>query len=252
MKALITGASSGIGREIAIQLAHDGYGLILVARREDRLLELQQLLHTDVQVIPADLSQRADCFALYQKVKNEDIGILVNNAGFGVFGAFEETDLARELSMLDVNIDAVQILTKLFLKDFARKNYGYILNVASAAAFMPGPLFSSYYASKAYVLRFSEALNLEMRLQHKNVYVGALCPGPVNTEFSRTAGVSFGTGALSAAAVAAYAVKKMYAKKAVIVPGALMKCARFFSKLLPDSVMARLACHMQKKKTPET
>lgn len=249
MKALITGASSGIGREIAVRLASDGYDLIVVARREDRLSDLQKIIPSSVEAIAVDLSKREDCFSLYQQVKDEEIGILVNCAGFGVFGPFDQTDLGRELSMLDVNIDAVHILTKLFLKDFMRKDYGYILNVASSAAFLPGPLFSSYYASKAYVLRLTEALRTELRHAHKNVYIGALCPGPVNTEFNQTADVKFSIGGLSASYVANYAVKKMYAKKAVIVPGALMKVVRFFTKILPDGVLARLAWYMQKKKT---
>lgn len=248
MKALVTGASSGIGKEIARELSKDNYDIIAVARDPTRLEALAAELRTDVTVIRANLSDRQECFRVYQQVKNEPIDIVVNNAGFGVFGPFTETDLGRELDMLDVNIDALHIFTKLFVKDFVSRNYGYILNIASSAAFMPGPLFCSYYASKAYVLRLTQAIHDELRRTSPGVYIGALCPGPVATNFNQNAGVSFSLHSLSAKEVAEYAVKKMYDRKTVIVPGVTMKIVRFFSKLLPDSVMARLAWINQRKK----
>ncbi len=248
MKALITGASSGIGRDIAKNLSKRGYDLVITARREERLLELKNELATDVIVIPADLSKKEECLRLYGQTKNEDISVLINNAGYGVFGAFDKTGLPEEIDMLDVNIISAHILMKLFLKDFIAENRGYILNVASSAAFLPGPLFSSYYASKAYVLRLTQAVSEELRRAGKNVSVSALCPGPVDTEFNKTAGVQFGFGGLSSPSVADYAVKKMFAKKTVIVPGATMKFARFFSKLLPDSLLAKTAYNLQNKK----
>lgn len=248
MKALITGASSGIGRDIARELSKRGCGLIISARREDRLLELKNELSTGVEVITADLSKKEECLRLYEAVKGEDIDILINNAGYGVFGAFDETDLYAELNMIDVDIVSVHILSKLFLKDFIQKDHGYILNVASSAAFMPGPLFSSYYASKAYVLRLTQAIREELKKAGRDVYIGALCPGPVNTEFNQTAGVQFGLHGLASEYVAAYAVKKMFAGKTVIVPGAVMKVARFFSKLLPDGLVAKMAYGFQNSK----
>jgi short-subunit dehydrogenase len=154
-KALITGASSGIGRDMARVLSSKGYDLILVARRKDRLEELKNELKTDVQILPYDISNYENCISLYNEVKDQNIDILINNAGFGIFGDFLSIDLEKELNMIDVNIKSVDILTKLFLKDFKEKNKGYILNVASSAAFLPGPLLSSYYASKAYVLRLT-------------------------------------------------------------------------------------------------
>ncbi|MHB8062158.1 MAG: SDR family NAD(P)-dependent oxidoreductase, partial [Ruminiclostridium sp.] len=174
MKALITGASSGIGRDMSIILSKKGYDLILVARRMEKLEELKKTLSTDVQTISLDLSKEESCFSLYEQVKNESVDILINNAGFGIFGAFDEIDIHEELKMLNTNIIAVDILTKLFLKDFKRKNSGYILNVASSAAFLPGPLLSSYYASKAYVLRLTEAIHEELRRAGSKVYVGSL------------------------------------------------------------------------------
>lgn len=244
MQALITGASSGIGREIARALSAKGYDLVISARSEDKLLELKNELPSEVRIVTADLSDRQECFRLHREAG--DVDVLINNAGYGVFGAFDKTDLDKELNMLDLNIDSVHILTKLFLQDFLKKDSGHILNVASSAAFLPGPLFSSYYASKAYVLRLTQAVREELRKAGSKVYIGALCPGPVDTAFNKTAGVEFAAGGLSADYVAQYAVRKMFAGKAVIVPGAIMKGARFFAKILPDSVVVRVAYMLQK------
>lgn len=248
MYALVTGAGSGIGAAIAKRLAADGYGIVAVGRRREPLETLQAELTTPVEILTADLSTQEDCFRLFQQVKDESIQILVNNAGFGVFGPFTETDLGGELEMIGVNIQALHIFTKLFLKDFTSRNDGYILNVASAAAFLPGPLFSSYYAAKAYVLRLTEAVREELRRARSRVYIGALCPGPVNTRFNDIAGVANSLPGMRADEVADYAVRKMYDRKAIIVPGFTMKLVRFFSKLVPDALAARLAWYAQKRK----
>lgn len=248
MKALITGASSGIGRDMAKILSDMGYEIILVARREDRLKELQKELKTNSEIICADVSNTETCKEVYNKVKNEDIDVVINNAGFGIFGKFTDIDLDKELNMIDVNIKAVDILTKLFLKDFKEKNKGYILNVASSAAFLPGPLLSSYYASKAYVLRLTEAIYEELRHEKSNVYVGALCPGPVDTEFNDVASVKFALKGLTSSYVAKYAIDKMFKRKLIIVPGKIMKCARFFSKIAPEKILLKVAYNQQMKK----
>ena len=248
MRALITGASSGIGRDIARELAARGIDLVLAARRTERMLELAKELPVEVTVISCDLSVEKDCFDLYEKTKHFNIDILVNNAGFGLFGTFAENDLAKELSMLDVNVRAVHILTKLFLRDFKKKNKGYILNVASSAAFVPGPLLAAYYATKAYVLRLSEAIYEELRRENSKVRICTLCPGPVRTEFDEKANVRFSVKGLQSRAVAKYAVKKMFDAKLVIVPGMMMKAAHFFEKFLPDKCLLRAAYHMQKRK----
>lgn len=248
MKALITGASSGIGRDMARNLSKQGYDLILVARRTDRLEELKKELKTNVQIISADLSKEEACIDLHEQVKNENIDILINNAGFGVFGAFDEADLREELRMIDTNIKAVHILMKLFLKDFKARNSGYILNVASSAAFLPGPLFSSYYASKAYVLRLTQAVYEELQKAGSKVHVSALCPGPVCTEFDTTANVSFSLKGLGSRFVADYALKKMFQNKLVIVPGATMKCAHFFERFVSDKQLLHFAYKAQKAK----
>lgn len=248
MKALITGASSGIGRDLARALARRGYDLILVARREERLCELAAELPVAVQVIPLDLSSADNCRTLYSLVKDQDIDILVNNAGRGLFGPFDETNLDTELSMLDVNIRATHILTKLFLPGFKARDRGHILNVASSAAFLPGPLLSSYYASKAYVLRLSEAIYEELRRAKSGVKISVLCPGPVHTEFNDVADVRFSTPGLSSAYVAEYAVRGMLSGRLVLVPGAQMKATHVAARFAPDKLLARICWHVQKRK----
>lgn len=174
--------------------------------------------------------------------------VLINNAGFGVFGAFEESDLERELEMLDINIRATHMLTKLYLRDFLRRGEGMILNVSSSAAFLPGPLLSSYYASKAYVLRLTEAIHEELRRKGSAVYIGALCPGPVKTEFDRVAGVHFSVKGMDSGRVARYALDQMFRRRMVIIPGAQMKLARQMTRLLPQQMLLRAAWHLQERK----
>lgn len=251
MKALVTGASSGIGRDIARALARRGHSLILTARREDRLQELAGELPVETRVIPADLSDRAACRALYERVKGEEIDVLVNNAGRGMFGPFDETSLEAELGLLDVNIVAVHMLTKLFLPDLKRKGRGHILNVASSAAFLPGPLLSSYYASKAYVLRLSEAVAEELRRSGSGVTMSILCPGPVRTEFDEVADVRFSAPGLDSAWVAEYAVERMLRGKLLIIPGTYMKAAHVLQRLAPDQLLSRICWHVQRRKGQE-
>ena len=248
MKALITGASSGIGKDMAYVLAQQGWELILVARRTALLEELAQSLPTNCRVITADLGNPKVCYDLYEQTRDEGIDMLVNNAGFGLLGEFAVTDLEREESMIDLNIKAVHILTKLFYKDFTARNRGHILNVASIAGFAPGPLMATYYATKAYVLRLSLALREELRRSGSRVVVSALCPGPVDTEFNAVANASFAFSGLSSRRVAEYAVKKALQGKAVILPGLTMKLARFGAKLLPDGLVARAVYLLQSKK----
>lgn len=251
MKALITGASSGMGRDMAKILSARGYDLILVARRLNRLEQLQQELPGRTEIICADLSQEGECLRLYEQVREENIDVLINNAGFGVFGPFAETDLQNELKMISTNVCAVHILMKLFLQDMRERGTGYIMNVASSAAFLPGPLLSSYYASKAYVLRLTQAVSEELRREGSAVRVSALCPGPVNTEFNDVAQVHFGVKGLESPAVAEYALNRMFAGKLVIVPGAMMKAMHFFSRFAPEKLLLSAAYRMQKKKERE-
>ncbi len=248
MKALITGASSGIGRDIAKVLSDKGYDLILVARRTELLEELKAKLSTNVRIITSDLSDEKACFELYESTKDENIDVLVNNAGFGVFGNFCASDIDRELQMINVNIKAVHILTKLYLKDFVKKDSGHILNVASIAAFYAGPLLSGYYASKNYVLRLSQAISEELRRKKSNVKISVLCPGPVNTEFNKVANVKFALDGLNSMDVARYAVKKMFKGKLVIIPGTLVRIAKTFSPLISDKIKMKFLYNVQKQK----
>ncbi len=248
MKALITGASSGIGAEFAEIFSRMGYDLILVARREDRLKALAQRLKGNVKIITLDLSVSQNCIELFEQTKYEDIDVLINNAGFGVFGEFCSTGLERELAMIETNITAVHILMKKFLPLFKEKNRGYILNVASSAAFLPGPLLSSYYASKAYVLRLTQAVYKELDIAGSKVYLGALCPGPVDTEFNSVAGVNFNIKNLTGKYVAEYAVKKMFKGKRIIIPGFFVRCGAFFSRFVPEKLLLHISYNIQKAK----
>ena len=204
MVALITGASSGIGKDMARYLSKIGYDLILVARRKELLEELQKELSTNIQIINLDLSKEENVYKLYDLTKNK-VDFLINNAGFGLFGMTYKTDLDTELKMIDVNIKCVHILTKLFLQEFVKKDKGRILNVASSAGFMAGPRLNTYYATKNYVLKFTMAIYEELRQMKSNVHISALCPGPVNTEFNKVAKGKFEIKGLSSAYVAKYA-----------------------------------------------
>ena len=181
-------------------------------------------------------------------VRCADLEIVINNAGFGLFGEFLETDLDEELRMIDTNIRAVHILTKLAVQDFAKRGHGYILNVASSAGFLPGPLMATYYATKNYVLRLTQALREELRHRNSAVKVCALCPGPVDTEFNKVAGVRFALNGLDAKRVAREAVDGMFAGKTVIVPGLAMKAMTVARHFAPDSLLARITYHFQHKK----
>ncbi len=248
MKALVTGASSGIGLEIAKYLDELGYHLILVARDKDKLEELATTLKHKPKIIVMDLLVESNVKSLYVLTKNEEIDILVNNAGFGDFGKFTETDISKELEMIDLNIKALHMLTKMFLKEMVKKDDGYILNVASSAAFQPGPLMATYYSTKAYVLHLTEAIWYELKKQKSKVHISCLCPGPVDTNFNRVAGVRFSVKPLSSEKVARYAVDKMFKKKLVIIPGFKMKCAKFFGRFLSDKKLMSITYKIQKKK----
>lgn len=272
MWALITGASSGIGRDMSRYLYKLGYNLILVARDENKMIELKEELekyegsneniketstyqNSDykttkkmINVISADLSNKEECFKLYEKTKEFDIDILVNNAGFGIFGEFSKTDLGIEINLINTNITAVHILTKLYLQDMIKKNKGHILNVASIAGMEPGPLMAAYYASKAYVIRLSRAINKELRNDKSNVKISILCPGPTNTNFNNVANVVFKSPSMSSEKVAKYGIDKTLQGKLIIVPGILNKSVRLFSKIVPDSILETCAYHIQRRK----
>lgn len=250
MKALVTGASSGIGKEIAYYLDKLGYELILVARDKEKLEEVQKKLIKKSKIVLIDLANEKKIKDLYMIVKNENIDLLVNNAGFGLFGDYEEVDLLKELEMIDVNIKAVHILTRMFLKDMEKKGQGRILNVASSAGLLKGgPLMSTYYATKSYVVNFSLAIYEELRRKKSNVKISILCPGPVNTNFNDVAGVKFNLKSLSAEYVAKYAIDEMLNKnKLLIIPGTSTKLGVFITRLLPIKLILKITYRIQERK----
>lgn len=248
MKALVTGASSGIGRDIAKYLSKMGCDIVLVARDKINLEKVAKEIDTNIKIISMDLTIPDNCIKLYKMLKKEDIDLLINNAGFGTFGEFESTDLEKELDMIDLNIKAVHILTKLFLKDMKSKDHGYILNVSSLSAFLPGPLMATYYATKAYILRLTTAIYEELRKDKSNVSISALCPGPVSTNFNKVANVKFDLKSLSSSYVAKYAIDKMFKKKLVIIPGFYYKFLRFLTNITPLKLTLKIAYHIQKRK----
>ena len=248
MKALITGASSGIGADMARELVNQGHEVILVARRKGKLEKLAKELGDNAKVIIMDVSSTFNCMDLYNKVKKENIDILINNAGFGLFGEFANSSIDKELDMIDLNIKSVHTLTKLFLKDFKKKDSGYILNVASSAGFMPGPLMSTYYATKAYVLNLSQAIYEELKKEHSNVSISILCPGPVDTEFNKVAGVSFGLKSKTSEEVAKYAINKMFKRKLIIIPGTIIKIGIFMTRFIPKKLLLKISYNFQTKK----
>ena len=246
MKALITGASSGIGRDMARELSKKGYDLVLVARDLDKLNEVKQELETKIEIVCMDISNVDNCKKLYEQYK--DIDILINNAGFGDCGYFSKTNLEKEISMINTNIVAYHVLTKLYLQDMKQKNSGKILNVASIAGFMPGPLMATYYATKNYVVRLSEAIREELNKEKSKVQISILCPGPVDTNFNKVADVEFALKGLSSEYVAQYGIKKFLKGKFYIIPGWKIKLAKIGCKIAPTNLVSKISYNMQKRK----
>jgi short-subunit dehydrogenase len=254
--ALITGASSGIGYELAKRFARDGVNLVVVARDETKLGqiagELQSATGVSVKVVHADLSRAVAPAEVYRETQRSAIKVdyLVNNAGFGAAGPFTDTDLQAELDMLQVNIVSLVHLTKLYLADMQRRGSGGILNVASTAAFQPGPLMAIYYASKAFVLSFTEAIAEELRGTPINAT--ALCPGPTATDFQRRAKIE-GTrlmkskpmGVMDASEVAEIGYRGFMDGKVVVIPGFMNKAGVQSVRLGPRALVRRITRKLQ-------
>lgn len=251
MLALITGASSGIGRDMARELSKKGYDLILVARNQAGLDQIKSELEQEnskieIKTYAMDLAIKENCYRLYEQV--QEIDVLINNAGFGLFGKFKETDLEKEVDMINTNVTAVHILTKLYLKEMMKNDKGHILNVASIAGFMPGPLMATYYATKNYIVSLTRAIHKELKKEHSNVKVSLLCPGPVDTNFNNVANVKFKIHGLTSEYVAKYAIKNMLTGRLMIVPGILIKIARILTEIAPTIITEEIAYHMQIRK----
>jgi uncharacterized protein len=244
--ALITGASVGIGRDLAELFARDGHHLILTARNESQLQEsaakLRAQYHVNVDVIVQDLSTAGASQRIFEQLQQKPIDYLVNNAGFGTHGPFAEADLQSQLSMLHVNVVALTHLTRLILPGMLARESGRIMNVASLAAFLPGPFMAVYYASKAYVLSFSEALASE--IAGSGVTVTALCPGGTKTEFQKRAGIGEVQGksnATSSIEVAQIGYKAMMRGQSSVVTGFANKFSAFALRFVPRSAAAAIA-----------
>ena len=248
MKALITGASSGMGRDMAIYLLKLGYELILVAKDKDKLDEEFKNYKEKVKTYGYDLTKEESCKNLYNEVRKENIDILINNAGFGDSGNFTETNLDKEMEMIDLNIKAYHILTKLFLKDFTKRNYERILNIASIAGFMPGPYMATYYASKNYIVSLSLAIYEELKKDKSKVKISIFCPGPVNTNFNNVANVKFNIAPLSSEYASRVAIEGMFQNKLLIIP-TNMKVNHFLAKVAPTKAILKVVSLIQERRS---
>ncbi len=244
--ALVTGASSGLGRDIARALGRRGYRLILVARRVDRLQALADELGGGAEVYACDLTDAAARTAMAERYR-ERVNLLVNNAGLGAFGRFWEAEMDQEARMIHTNVEAPHHLMKLFLPAFVQRNEGRVLNICSAAAFSPGPRMAAYYATKAYLLRLTEGISEELRQSKSAVTVTAFCPGPIRTEFDKVAQVRFTMPYLTSEKAAESAVRAALRGVSVRTPGAVYKLMRVASHLAPDGLAARIAGRFQRE-----
>ncbi len=254
--ALITGASSGIGRELAKLFAQSGRNLILVARSQAKLEELRQLLvskhSVHVEVIVADLAKVDAAENLVAEVNARKLvaDVLVNNAGFGELGRFDQIDDSRQLNMVRLNVVTLMHLTRLLLPEMLKRKRGGILNVASTAAFQPGPNMAVYYATKAFVLSFSEAIHEE--LIDTKIKVVCLAPGPTKTGFGEDSGMDditiFSGNVMDVAQVARVGFNAYEKNKAIVIPGFKNKFGAFLTRLFPRSITRKLVKRMQSKK----
>lgn len=249
--ALITGASTGIGRELAEVFAANEFDLVLVARHQERLSavarELTSVHRTEVQVLPQDLGRPGAAEELFQRLRTVPISVLVNNAGFGRYGPFVESDLSEQTGMMQVNMMALVQLTHLFVQPMRVRKAGYVLNVASTAAFQPGPLLNVYYATKAFVFSFSYALAAE--LEGSGVAVTVLCPGLTRTDFQQRAGLHQG-GAwpmMSSRTVAEIGYRGLMQGRRVVIPGMLNRIATFFARRAPFRITSAVVRKIHRK-----
>ena len=256
MTALVTGASGGIGEELARLFAADGHSLVLVARSRDKLSALAEELsdrhNVSARVLPADLARAEAPREIFEELQSDAVTVdaLVNNAGIGSYGLFADTDAKTELDLLQINVVALTHLTKLFLPQMIARRRGYLLNVASTAAFQPGPLMAVYYASKAYVLSFSEALANET--SGTGVRVSVLCPGPTETGFVAAAGMGesklFDANVMSARAVAVEGYRGMLSGKTIVIPGLRNRLLASGYRFAPRGLITKVVRGIQERR----
>lgn len=256
--ALITGATTGIGLELAKLFAKNKFNLVIVSRNASRLKDVSESLSNEYKVtvksISKDLSKNNAAREIYEEITNEKLKIdmLVNNAGFGVHGAFSDTDLNEDIEMIQLNITSLVVLTKLFLNDMKKNNSGKIMNVASTAAFQPGPFMAIYYATKSFVLSFSEALGEE--LSETNITISAFCPGPTKTEFQDRAGINkiklvsrnlFPM--MSAGDAAKIGFEGMMKGNRIVIPGFMNNMLPVTLRFVPRSIVSKISKYIHKE-----
>ncbi|MCD8325999.1 MAG: SDR family oxidoreductase [Lachnospiraceae bacterium] len=247
--AVITGTTSGIGREFALAFAAKGYRLVLTGRREERLKDLADSLQVPCRIWPADLSVEEECYDFLEKLKNMRVDAFINNAGFGVCGSFTDTELSKEVSLMEVNVRAMHILFKGMLQKMEKQGFGTILNVGSAAGLLPaGPHMAAYYASKSYVVSLTRAVARELKEAQSPVYVAVLCPGPVDTEFNARANVVFAMKGISPGYCVREAFRGMKKRRTVIIPSPLVRIGTLGQRLLPSAVLLPVISRQQRRK----
>ncbi|GAA3785415.1 SDR family oxidoreductase [Corallibacter vietnamensis] len=256
--ALITGGASGLGYELALLLAKDTYNLVLVDINSDNLKQAKQTIEAtysvDVQILQKDLSVQNVAVDIMDAVGHAKIDVLINNAGFGLFGTFHSTDWEREAQMLNLHVMTTTHLTKLVLKDMVASGSGRILNLSSLAAFQPGPLMSLYYATKGYILSFSEAIANE--LKDTGVTVTALCPGPTKTSFQEVVSSDSSENKIKfnmadAKSVALYGYQAMMKGKTYAIPGKFNKFLATLPRIIPRNMATNIVRNIQEKNRKE-
>lgn len=247
--ACVTGASSGIGREFCVQLNKMGYDLILVGRNREELEKTAGLVTTPVQILPCDLSDEEAALNLGRRLADERPDLLINNAGFGYVGPFAEADIHNDLSMIHVNVEAMQILMRAVLPYMIEQDSGYILNTASTAGLLyGGPYMASYYATKSYVVSLTTSVRGELARRKSHVAVSALCPGPVHTGFDRRAGVRKALPGITAEKCVRSCLAQMKRRKLIIVPGFFTGVGTALSGVLPRQAQSYLISLGQRRK----
>lgn len=240
MTVLITGAASGIGLQLALYCTKLNMDIILVDQDKSRLQKIKNDLVSIKKTITLDLSNEENCYLLYEKVKDDEIDFLINNAGFGLFGEFYETSIETEMKMVDLNIRSYHILTKLFLRDMLKRDSGYILNICSSAGFLFAPRMSTYYATKNYITKLTIGISEEIKKVSNNVTITALCPGKVNTDFYVTAKGDIKSSASDGFFVAKKGIDSCFKGKNLVVPGINMKLLLFFKRFISYNLLGKI------------